>query len=312
MEIRCKDFIETPEGLIFAVLVDEMEQGRHLCFLRYLRTATGYQKVATDEANQLLSLNYPQYHYHSRKRDADLHGVPKNAVKKHYQPARRFATIVSGKRCCPLENTLGYVANLLEYGGLKPSEIGVTGSLLIGAQTIHSDIDLVVYGRDNFSRLRSIVQQAITEKTLDPLSEVLWKESYQRRACSLTLNEYLWHEKRKHNKASFSDTKIDFSLVSEPGYEALQPFRKIKTAKITAPVTDARYAFDHPACYQIDHPEISEIASFTPTYTGQAVTGETVVASGMLEESDCGLRRLVVGSSREAPGEYIKVIRNAI
>lgn len=309
MEIRCKDFIETPEGLIFAVVVEETEQGRHLCFLRYRAMKNGYRKVSTEEANRLLASDFPQYIYHSSKRDADLHGVEDKFIKKHHQATKRLAAIVSGECQDPFESKLAYVTKLLEQGGLHIPHLGVTGSLLIGAQTANSDIDIVVYGRENYRLVRSLIRLAISEKTLAPLSDSLWKESYRRRDCSLSLKDYLWHERRKNNKASYSGTKIDFSLVSEPGYEKPQSFRKIKAAKIQARVTDSSDAFDHPARYQIEHPEISEIASFTPTYTGQAMAGETVIARGMLEESDCGMRRLVVGSNREAPGEYIKVIR---
>ena len=73
-------------------------------------------------------------------------------------------------------------------------------------------------------------------------------------------------------------------------------------------VDDTR-GFDYPAEFKIDHPQITAVVSFTATYTGQAVNGETVAVSGVLEQSEQGVKRIVVGSSREAQGEYIKVIR---
>jgi hypothetical protein len=73
-------------------------------------------------------------------------------------------------------------------------------------------------------------------------------------------------------------------------------------------IDDAR-GFDYPAEFKIDHQQISSIVSFTATYTGQAVSGERVEVSGMLEQSGQGVKRIVVGSSREAHGEYIKVIQ---
>jgi hypothetical protein len=39
------------------------------------------------------------------------------------------------------------------------------------------------------------------------------------------------------------------------------------------------------------------------------MVGETIEIAGMLEEDEHGNQRIVVGSSREAQGEYIKVIR---
>jgi hypothetical protein len=73
-------------------------------------------------------------------------------------------------------------------------------------------------------------------------------------------------------------------------------------------VIDDAHAFDYPAEFKIDHPQISSIVSFTATYTGQAVTGEMIEVAGVLEQSEHGVKRIVVGSSREALGEYIKVI----
>jgi predicted nucleotidyltransferase len=36
----------------------------------------------------------------------------------------------------------------------------------------------------------------------------------------------------------------------------------------------AAAAFDHPARYQVRHGDVSEVVSFTPTYAGQAASGE--------------------------------------
>jgi uncharacterized protein len=47
--------------------------------------------------------------------------------------------------------------------------------------------------------------------------------------------------------------------------------------------------------------------SFTPTYAGQAAAGEMIEASGWLEADTKGTLRLVVGTSRESPGEWIRV-----
>ena len=67
-------------------------------------------------------------------------------------------------------------------------------------------------------------------------------------------------------------------------------------------------AFDHPARYVVRHADVAEVVSFTPTYAGQAVAGETIEASGWLEVDSVGARRVVVGTSREAGGEWIRVV----
>ena len=68
------------------------------------------------------------------------------------------------------------------------------------------------------------------------------------------------------------------------------------------------YAFDYPAVFKISHEEYEAIVCFTATYTGQALAGELIEVSGKIEQTQTGLKRIVVGSTREAVGEYIKVI----
>jgi hypothetical protein len=82
----------------------------------------------------------------------------------------------------------------------------------------------------------------------------------------------------------------------------------ISTVKAT--VIDDHRAFDFPAHYLIDNEMTPEVVSFTHTYVGQAQVGETIEVTGAVEcDSASGQRRLVVGSTREAIGEYIKVCR---
>ena len=65
-----KDFIETAEGLVFAVVVQGDEQGKVLCFLRYIKDTVGWKKVDTQEANAFLKQYFPEYLYYSSILDA--------------------------------------------------------------------------------------------------------------------------------------------------------------------------------------------------------------------------------------------------
>ena len=84
---------------------------------------------------------------------------------------------------------------------------------------------------------------------------------------------------------------------------------KLGTRVLRATVTDDFHAFDYPARFEVAEAEIPEVLSYNPTFTGQARKGETVEAAGWVEQLDNGRLRLIVGSTREAPGEYIKVLR---
>ncbi len=310
MAIRSKDFIETTEGLIFAVVVDDPEKQRHLCFLRYVKDANGFKKVNTTQANRLLASQFPNYLFYSKRRDAWLHGVPIQNVHKHYSPVTRLQELCSSSSDCPIDRKLRKLIALFSQHGLVPDRLGITGSILINAQTDQSDIDLIVYGREHFDFARQILRQLIEQNSLQTLNDSQWQDAYTRRECSLNFEEYVWHEKRKFNKVIIQGTKIDLSL-SEVSTENLnRRYTKLEQIELSATVINDDCAFDHPATYHLDHSDIPTVVSFTPTYAGQAQCGELLNACGILEESELGEKRLVVGSSREAFGEYIKVDRS--
>ncbi|NYT46636.1 MAG: HAD hydrolase-like protein [Candidatus Methanofishera endochildressiae] len=56
---------------------------------------------------------------------------------------------------------------------------------------------------------------------------------------------------------------------------------------IRALVADAQYAFDYPAKFLLDHPDIAEVLCYTATYTGQAEAGE-VIEVGAVENQHGG------------------------
>jgi predicted nucleotidyltransferase len=312
-EIRPKDFLETEDGLIFAVVASGEEGGRALAFLRYIKEPSSpgsWQKVDTDQANAYLKEFYPDYLYHSVIFDADLHGVPFGKITKHHQPSEKLTKLMVARGAGKgLQKKLIRLMDLFINNDLPLSDFGVTGSFLIGAENKKSDIDLVIYDRKTFHTARGVVRALISEKKLSGLDSVFWKDAYERRSCSLSLEEYVWHEKRKYNKAVFDGIKFDLSLVVSPDKTSSRVYSKKGHITIIAKVTDDQYAFDTPGLYILDHPEYPDIVCFTPTYAGQALTGETVEVSGLVEESDDGEdRRIIVGSSREAPGEYIRVV----
>jgi predicted nucleotidyltransferase len=85
-------------------------------------------------------------------------------------------------------------------------------------------------------------------------------------------------------------------------------YQKLGKITLKCRVTADIRAFDYPAELKIAHEYISTVVCFTATYTGQAFCGEMIEVSGALEQSESGQQRIVVGATREADGEYIKVI----
>lgn len=301
-----KDFVETQNGLLFAVVTEGIEDGRLLAQLRYKRTPRGPRKLSTEEASRHLQDVHPDWFFHSLSRDVKVHGVPLEYIGHHFQP-RRFFDQVDFSTNQADTNSAETIYKYLVEDGLK-AEVGVTGSHLIGASTANSDIDLVIYGLADFHRCRQRVSDLVRAGFAQWLSDEMWKTSFERRGCELSLDEYLWHERRKCNKFSWKGTKVDMGCVTNVDPRAAAAGKKAGAVRFQARVVDDHAAFSSPSVFGVDHPKISAVVSHTPTYTGQAKCGEQVDVSGWLEV--CGqFNRVVVGTSREARNEFIRVLR---
>ena len=303
-----KSFIETADGLLFAIVAEGLETGKVRCFLRYVRHENGqWRKVQTDEANDLLSQNYPDYCFHSTEFDAFLHAVSVEQIAKHHRPQQRLKQLLENSLHDEIENDCLSLCRLFEQTEMDLKHFGVTGSLLIQQQKESSDIDLVCYDITVFHQCRAVVGDLIEQNVLADLSEKNWRESYDRRDCDLSFDEYVWHEQRKANKGLINGRKFDLSLV-ESNNTNNNVYKKLGATILQAVVTYATRAFCYPAEFEISHATIQSVVCFTATYVGQAIVGETVEISGQLEQDEFGNQRIVVGSNREARGEYIKVL----
>ena len=304
-----KDFIETKENLLFAVVSNSIEQGKVLVFLRYVQHKSGRKKYTTDAANQFLQEHYPDYLHYSSVLDSTLHAVPVDRITKHYSAQQGLQELLLTQPKDAVTTDLIALCQLLQQQNVDLKQCGVTGSLLIGAQQHGSDIDLVCYEHSVFQHCRAVVGELIAQGELSALNQADWQQSYQRRDCDLSFADYVWHEQRKLNKALINGRKFDLSLLN-PADNSLCSYQKCGAITLQCRVLDDSAAFDYPAQWLIDHPQIHSVVCFTATYTGQALRGEYIEIAGQVEQNEQGLKRLVVGSSREARGEYIKVLNS--
>lgn len=305
-----KDFVETADGLIFALVEPGTEQDKVLCFLRYVKEAGGWKKYPTEPANAFLKQHHPDYLHYSPVLDASLHAVATDKIIKHHRPRQRLQALMQQGPKDAVENDLYQLALLLQQQGVDLTRLGVTGSILVGAQNRQSDIDLVCYGHRIFHACRRATRELIRLGQLRELSRQDWRQSYQRRSATLGFHDYVWHERRKYNKALIAGRKFDLNLIDDTRSATPGQHHKCGPMTVRCRVADDSRAFDYPAEFIVDHAEIRAVVSFTATYTGQAVNGEMIEAAGMLEQNGLGVKRIVVGSSREAHGEYIKVLRD--
>jgi predicted nucleotidyltransferase len=229
----------------------------------------------------------------------DLHVVPESDVARYYQPSEGLRSVARK------DPRVMKIAMILQEGGVPWQEMGITGSMLLGLNSPSSDIDFVVYG-PMWWKARAIVARAKANGLIEDLDEFTWKKIYSKRKPEISFEEFMTHEKRKGNRGMIDGTYFDLLFTRDWNQICPQPpGRPIGQSLIEAKVVEAEFAFDSPAIFHLDHPEVREIFCFTHTYAGQALPGEMIEAKGVLEETDQG-QRLVVGTTREARGEWIR------
>ena len=299
MRARIRDFFETVDGWIFAVADYNHPDGLR-SMLRYVpdergeREANGkrYRKLDFDPAFEFLRKERPIY-------VRDLHTVPESDVLRLYQPSAGLQAVADR------DPRVRKIATILAEAGVPRTEMGITGSMLIGLNGPTSDIDFVVYG-PWWWKARDIINAAKAGDEIQDLDLATWQKIYKKRKPETGFDEFMLHEKRKGNRGMVDGTYFDLLFTRD--WSQIEPQMKGKQLgprKIVATVTDARFAFDSPAIFRLDDDEVAEIFCYSHTYAGQAREGEVVEAQGVLEETAAGLR-LVVGTTREAKGEWIR------
>lgn len=296
--LRLRDFIEDRDRCLYAVSVYD-NQDRIGCVLRYVPETAGerlhpsglrYNKYDFDDAFRYIRENKPHY--------LDLvHRVPVSDIAKVYKPDVVMPDVLAR------DERVRKLNLLLD---LEPGTAGCTGSLLCGLECGTSDIDMVVYG-DAWFRAQEKLRRLITEGAIEDLDEEMWRRVYAKRKPEIGFDEFFLHEERKWNRGQIDGTYFD--LLFSRSYSELDSVPSGKgevegKMTIEAKVTDATLAFDSPAVYKVEHETISRVLSFTHTYCGQAKQGETIEACGVCERHGTE-RWLIVGTTREARGEYI-------
>jgi hypothetical protein len=301
MRARIRDFLETVDGWIFAVVDYHHPEGIR-SILRYVPDPVGereaggvrYRKLDFEEAYAFLRRERPEY-------VRDVHVVPEEAVLRLFLPEEELS------KAAERDERVAEIVSVLRAGGVPVEKMGITGSFLVGLEGPASDIDFLVRGRQ-WWRARDVISAAKGDDgRIRDLDEATWDKIYRKRVPEICRDEFVLHERRKGNRGVVDETYFDL-LFTRDWDQIGPPFppgEKSGRRKIDALVLDAEFAFDNPAVYKIDHPEISTILCYTHTYAGQALRGERIEAAGVVEETREG-PRLVVGTTREAKGEWIR------
>jgi predicted nucleotidyltransferase len=325
-------YLETAEGLFFAVKGLEHPADRLIAVLRYAPDAQKgtrrkgeilYRRLyGFAEQEQFIRTNCPQYLIHDPIYQTTLQSVPQSSIRRVYNPRLRVQELAEASfRRKIEEDAIDFVRLLQQAARVPLSAFGITGSLLIGVHTDISDLDLVVFGTQNCKRVHHILLDLLNNGIcpgLRRLDRRGYEELYAQRVVDTQMGfeEFVSLEKRKANHGSFRRRPYFVRFVKEDheareiyGHHLYTPLGRLKIKALIAEDQESIYT---PCKYQVagvrsseghSLSDLNEIVSFRGRFCEQAQTGEHVVASGTLERvrDNTGIvrHRLLLGNCRE-------------
>ena len=301
-----------------------------------------YSKVGSDEAFAYLKENHPESLYHSEVANVTMMGVPIDKVDEIIRPEDRLKIIREGKDNKISDDIREKLIDLSDFfyyiGGIDYDHLGISGSTCPGLQKAEiSDLDFVVYGLENHKKAINAFKKYHDREVevgegsnkrkiiLNPIQNEFWQHLFEKRIKddSLTKEEFCWYESRKFNRGVIRGTLFDIlctrNMNEVEGEYGDTRYIPLGISEIECTITSDLKSMDNPAVYEISDveyldgikEEITQLASLTHTYAGEVLEGERVIARGKVEKvvtnNQEPIYRILVGSTRESIGEYIKL-----
>jgi len=329
LNLRDRDAILTKEDLIFRVYGYIHPSGAYVCDPEYATPAVFkstnprarrgenepvYYKFFADEGLKLVLNKFPQYTIFYEPLQKCLVGVNEDDISEVRKPDVGLQQVLAKEPKDVLLKALqDLFMRVLSKSSLTEKDFGVFGSLLHGFYHPNlSDLDFVVYGRQNINRLCETLETLYREDAslrneFDSMKAV---ESKDWKFLNYSLKEYLWHQRRKMIYAYFDSedagrvVKAEFEPVKAwtENINEYDPFTRIFHVgwiKAVAEITDDKDAPFIPSIYQIEIKdvlegpkvdEIKRIFSYMEEFRMQAKRGEQVLVEGNLEKVVTGTK----------------------
>lgn len=328
-----KDFVETQEGLLFTVVGYMHPPDAYTTYLKYRPDPEGkwerqgvhyrrmiqvYSAAEVQSSGNWLRENHPEYISLDRVRGFELALVPWKSIIAYYLPEVRMTEILRDPQD-PLESrTRALVKLLSEASGVPENRFGITGSLLLGIHNpMFSDIDLLIYGRENTHQVRDAMDGLFGENKVKPFShdEILsWKHrQVQTLGIPAKYVEHIawsfWQRGRFNNtNFSISPVRLDAEIMEEYGSEI---FSAIGAVEFTATIEEDEGNLFVPARYlvgdisledgDVKFPALTEVISYEGIFAGVFHKGDRIQVRGTAEavrDTDGNIMRnqVVVGS----------------
>ncbi|MCW4046682.1 MAG: nucleotidyltransferase domain-containing protein [Candidatus Bathyarchaeota archaeon] len=325
LSLRDRDGIVTREGLIFRVFGYSHPRDAYICDAEYasaeIFTSTDprapregkrglFYKFYNDEGLKLIFNRYPQYTFLHEMLGQEVVGVRQADIAEVRKPEERLRTLIETNPKDELVEAMQRVLNItLASSGLSANDFGVFGSMLHGFHHPKlSDIDLLIYGKRENAKMRETLAELYADGTSGLKNEFgsdAAMTGKRWRFKNYTVNEFIWHQKRKMIYGLYNDEKSGRIIKAE--FEPVKAWSEIASeydskarivqkgwVRIKARVTSDDDAPFIPSVYGIaplevlsgprEATEAVRVFSYMEEFRQQAQNDETVVVEGNLEE----------------------------
>ncbi|MBU7031392.1 MAG: nucleotidyltransferase domain-containing protein [Theionarchaea archaeon] len=333
-QARDRDFIETIERMFFCVTGYLHPPDRITAYLKYSPAPEGkwkkkyvyyrrelphYHMNAISSTISYLKSYYPQYVGFCPVRNIEMSMVPKSFIKRYYLPENRMQQILHNPSD-PLEKAVhAFTHDLLNHGSLHSTDLGITGSILIGLHNPQfSDIDLIVYGKEKSLEVKTVLKTIPAVRGLENAKREEWI-SHKINIFHLTPKEAQIFAERKWNYGFYDSTYFSIHPTRTDA-EIHEIYGKVTYAdkgiiRLRARVTDSSESLFLPAQYSLEILEILEgesvpvthLVSYEGLYCDVFLEGDIIDVRGRLEKVN-GSYRVVVGTL-SVGNQYIHLIQ---
>lgn len=325
-----RDFLETAEGMFFCVTGYLHPPDKITAYLKYSPAPKGkwkkgttpfkrelpyYHVFSVSKTIQYLKEKYPQYVHLCPVRQIEMSMVPKECIRKYYNPENRLTELVNSPQDNLEKKVAAFTKDILKEVSIPLECLGITGSILIGLHNpLFSDIDLIVYGKENSQTLKKCLKTLEHVKILEDEKKEEWIQ-HKMKIFNLDKPQAGLFAARKWNYGFYQNTyfsvhptRMDAEITEQ--YGDFQ-YTGMGAATVRAEITDSSESMFLPAKYKIDlldvieggNVVIDEIVSYEGVYCDVFEEGEKIEARGRLEQFD-GRYRLVLGTL-EVDNQYI-------
>ncbi len=329
-EVIESHYLETSEGLFFAVKGLVHPPDRFLAILRYAPDPAGERELAGvryrrlyhfAEQEALLRERYPHYLAFDPVCQAILQSVPRSHIRKVYDPRLRLQDLRAGAGRGPVaESCVAFTALLAREADVAPAAFGVSGSVLIGLHTPASDLDVTVYGAQAGWAVQRALHRLFRANTYPDLrrfDDAGEQSLYAERVADtrMAFADFVAVERRKINQGQFRGRPYFIRFVLTPAENAERYgdylYEPDGRATVRATVTDASGSLFTPCRYLLSEVQVlsgppaadlREVVSFRGRFCEQAAAGDLVEVSGMIEKVRARggtWRRLLLGNTAE-------------